>query len=124
MNSFNHYVLGAVVGFLYGRVAGIEPSAPGFARASIRPSIAVGFLRLFSLCPDGVRENLDKLGAGAPGQVTIEVEVLANVVASVYLPRDSRASNGGRQQFGGDFPGARRVTRSAQEVTVEVGTGP
>ncbi|MGH1561108.1 hypothetical protein ACRAWD_32045 [Caulobacter segnis] len=31
MNSFNHCALGAVCAFLYRRVAGIEPTEPGFA---------------------------------------------------------------------------------------------
>ncbi|WP_037535846.1 alpha-L-rhamnosidase [Sphingomonas sp. RIT328] len=37
MNSFNHYALGAVVGFLFRRVAGIAPTAPGFRRFAVRP---------------------------------------------------------------------------------------
>jgi alpha-L-rhamnosidase len=30
MNSFNHYALGAVTGFVFRRIAGIEPIRPGF----------------------------------------------------------------------------------------------
>ena len=37
MNSFNHYAYGAVVGFLYRRLAGIAPAAPGFSAVEIRP---------------------------------------------------------------------------------------
>src|SRR3546814_15520665 len=37
MNSYNHYALGAVVGFFYRRLAGIAPAAPGFRRIAIRP---------------------------------------------------------------------------------------
>ncbi|WP_294332885.1 alpha-L-rhamnosidase [uncultured Sphingomonas sp.] len=37
MNSFNHYALGAVVGFLFRRIAGIAPTAPGFTRFTVRP---------------------------------------------------------------------------------------
>lgn len=37
MNSFNHYALGAVVGFLFRRIAGIDPLAPGFTRFAVRP---------------------------------------------------------------------------------------
>jgi alpha-L-rhamnosidase len=37
MNSFNHYALGAVTGFLYRRVAGIAGAAPGFERIVCRP---------------------------------------------------------------------------------------
>ncbi len=37
MNSFNHYALGAVTGFLYRRVAGVEAASPGFAAVLCRP---------------------------------------------------------------------------------------
>ncbi len=37
MNSFNHYALGAVAGFLFRRIAGIDAAAPGFTRIDIRP---------------------------------------------------------------------------------------
>ncbi|VXC34872.1 alpha-L-rhamnosidase [Sphingomonas sp. 8AM] len=37
MNSFNHYALGAVVGFMFRRIAGIAPAAPGFTRFTVRP---------------------------------------------------------------------------------------
>src|SRR5690606_7628113 len=37
MNSYNHYALGAVVGFFYRRLAGIAPAAPGFRRVAVRP---------------------------------------------------------------------------------------
>jgi alpha-L-rhamnosidase len=37
MNSYNHYALGAVAGFLFRRVAGIEPAAPGFREILVKP---------------------------------------------------------------------------------------
>ena len=37
MNSFNHYALGAVAGFLFRRIAGIDAAAPGFSRIEIAP---------------------------------------------------------------------------------------
>ena len=40
MNSFNHYALGAVAGFLFRRVAGIAPAAPGFASVALGPDLA------------------------------------------------------------------------------------
>jgi alpha-L-rhamnosidase len=36
-DSMNHYAFGAVVGWLFSRVAGIRPLAPGFARVLIAP---------------------------------------------------------------------------------------
>jgi alpha-L-rhamnosidase len=37
MNSFNHYALGAVAGFMFRRLAGIDPVEPGFARFRFDP---------------------------------------------------------------------------------------
>ena len=37
MNSYNHYALGAVAGFLFRRIAGIEPAAPGFREILVKP---------------------------------------------------------------------------------------
>ena len=43
MNSFNHYALGAVVGCLYRRIAGISPLTPGFTNILIAPEMRLGF---------------------------------------------------------------------------------
>lgn len=43
MNSFNHYALGAIVGFFYRRLAGIDAAAPGFSRVLIAPETRLGF---------------------------------------------------------------------------------
>ncbi|HEX7781576.1 MAG TPA: family 78 glycoside hydrolase catalytic domain [Sphingobium sp.] len=37
MNSYNHYALGAVSGFMFRRIAGISPIVPGFARFRFDP---------------------------------------------------------------------------------------
>jgi alpha-L-rhamnosidase len=37
MNSFNHYALGGVAGFLFRRIAGIAEAAPGFAQIDVCP---------------------------------------------------------------------------------------
>lgn len=42
MTSFNHYALGAVVDWLYQVVAGIQPSAPGYAAVRFVPSPGAG----------------------------------------------------------------------------------
>ncbi len=39
MNSFNHYAFGAVCGFLFRRIAGIEPTSPGFKTFRVRPEL-------------------------------------------------------------------------------------
>lgn len=39
MNSYNHYAFGAIVDFLFRRIAGIDAAAPGFAHVRIAPVI-------------------------------------------------------------------------------------
>lgn len=39
MNSFNHYALGAVCGFVFRRVVGIDAAEPGFSQIDVRPLI-------------------------------------------------------------------------------------
>ena len=36
-DSFNHYLMGSVVGWLFSHVAGIRPLEPGYAKILIRP---------------------------------------------------------------------------------------
>lgn len=40
MNSHNHYAFGAIGDFLFRRIAGIAPAAPGFAKVRIAPIMA------------------------------------------------------------------------------------
>ncbi|GAA5196869.1 alpha-L-rhamnosidase [Microbacterium jejuense] len=42
MTSFNHYALGAVVDWLYKRVAGIQPAEPGYSRLRLEPTPGPG----------------------------------------------------------------------------------
>jgi alpha-L-rhamnosidase len=42
MNSFNHYAYGAVGNWLYTRVAGLAPAAPGYREIAFRPLIGGG----------------------------------------------------------------------------------
>jgi alpha-L-rhamnosidase len=85
MNSYNHYAFGAIVGFLYRRIAGIEALAPGFRRARIRPLLA-GSLTKAGATYDSVSgrfgtdwiKNLD-------GSVDYTITVPPNSSAEVHL---------------------------------------
>lgn len=39
MNSYNHYAFGAIGDFLFRRIAGVAPAAPGFSRVQIAPIV-------------------------------------------------------------------------------------
>lgn len=86
MNSYNHYAFGAVVGFLYRRLAGIAPAAPGFRRIAIRPLWlpAVGrVIGRYDSCVGAIETEID---GDASGLRLLSLTVPANTHAEVELP--------------------------------------
>ncbi|MFI4975508.1 MAG: family 78 glycoside hydrolase catalytic domain [Caulobacterales bacterium] len=118
MNSFNHYAYGAVTGFLYRRLAGIAPAAPGFEHVDVRP---LDDPRL----PDGggtyrsVRGPISTAWRREPGGgFSLDLTLPANTAATVRLPAgpDQALSEGGR-------PFAGEVRREAGALVADVGSG-
>jgi alpha-L-rhamnosidase len=98
MNSFNHYALGAVAGFLFRRIAGIDATAPGFARFRFDPvyddRLTTGAARYQSRSgPIATRWQRN-----AQHGFRLELQVPPNTEASVVLPARSLADvrNGSR----------------------------
>ena len=97
MNSFNHYALGAVSGFLYRRVGGLEPIEPGFSRFRISPLLA-GSIGSAGVTYDSVRGRIDinwlrtaagvRLDLAVPGNTHAEVAVAgySSTVPQVFAP--------------------------------------
>lgn len=86
MNSFNHYALGAVVGFLYRRIAGIEELEPGFARFRIAPLVDAR-VPAASADYDSVRGRISvSWRLGADGAIALDAVVPANSEAEIQLP--------------------------------------
>ena len=86
MNSFNHYALGAVAGFMYRRIAGIDAAAPGFASFRFDPvydaRLKTGGARYES------RSGLitTRWERGADESFRLQLLVPPNVEAAVVLP--------------------------------------
>ena len=86
MNSFNHYALGAVVGFMYRRLGGIDAAEPGFRRIRVAP--------IFDSRIPSVRAHYDSclgrietvLEGDARGLARLRLRVPANSRAEVHLP--------------------------------------
>jgi alpha-L-rhamnosidase len=123
MNSFNHYALGAVAGFLFRRIAGIDATTPGFASFRFDP----------------IHDARLKTGAGryrsrsglittrwqrvADGGYRLELQVPANTTAQVVLPAQSGADvREGRRPLGA----ARtvQVQQGAEQGRVSLSVGP
>lgn len=98
MNSYNHYALGAVNGFVFRRIAGIDPVAPGFARwrfdPVLDPRVPRGGARYDS--PMGRIETAWELAPDS--RFTARLHVPANTVAELHLPATSadRVREGGQ----------------------------
>lgn len=86
MNSFNHYAFGAVVDWLYGKAAGIEPieEAPGYAQVRIAPvpDKRLGFARAELKTAHGM---IRSAWAFTPGGLRYEIEVPEGVRAHIQL---------------------------------------
>jgi alpha-L-rhamnosidase len=123
MNSYNHYAFGAVVGFLYRRIAGIEAMQPGFKRASIRPLVN-GRLSNAAASYDssGGRFRTDWTRY-SDGRFELALTVPGNCSAEVHLPpgrlghyREGRWSLRVRK-------GIRVLSRNNAGLALEVGSG-
>jgi alpha-L-rhamnosidase len=86
MNSFNHYALGAVAGFLFRRIAGIDAAAPGFTRIDIRPVLDPR-LRRAGGDYDSVLGRISTDWDWDPGRTfKLAVAIPPNATARVRLP--------------------------------------
>ena len=119
MNSFNHYALGAVAGFLFRRIAGIDAAAPGFTEIDVRPVLDLR-LRRAGADYDSVLGRISTDWVWNPGKAfRLSVAVPPNATARVRLP-----ANLGRQLdvvSGGKL--AEPETLRGQEVDLRLPAG-
>ena len=122
MNSYNHYAFGAVVGFMYRRLAGIAPAAPGFRRIEIDPVYDQRIGPVQARYDSCVGRITTKVSGDAHGLTRLEVEIPPNCVARVHLPQRAQPWREGRRALG-----ARRdiriVKHSGAGQVLEVGSG-
>jgi len=97
MNSFNHYSLGAVCGFLYRRVAGLTPIEPGFGRVRIAPlpDARIGHA---GCRYDSVRGRFEVDWRLSGRRLALDITVPPNATAEVHVPAapGARIAEGGR----------------------------
>jgi alpha-L-rhamnosidase len=114
MNSFNHYALGAVCGFLFRRVAGIAPLEPGYRRIAIRP--------LFDARVPCAGADYDSVLGKISSKwhwlddkhIQLDVAIPPNATAEVHLPADRKIMHN---------PEAHRSESSGGDSVLEVGSG-
>ncbi|MFF2486631.1 family 78 glycoside hydrolase catalytic domain [Microbacterium sp. NPDC058062] len=95
--SFNHYAPGSVDDFLYRRVAGIRPTAPGYRTAVIAPDFRAGMseVRAHVGTPYG-RLAVEWSVAGDAASVTVDVPY--GVTARLVAPHGELALESGRSR--------------------------
>ncbi|TXK16345.1 alpha-L-rhamnosidase [Homoserinibacter sp. GY 40078] len=117
--SHNHYSLGASARWLYERLAGIRPAAPGWARITVDPLL---------------NRRIDRVSAqtGTPfGPLGIEWSLEGvHAVATVRIPAGASATmtlRGGRAESasidGETLAGSDRVTEADGALAVQLGSG-
>lgn len=122
MNSFNHYAFGAVVGFFYRRLAGIDALAPGFRTIGIRPAFDVG-LASCGATYDSVMGRIETAWTRRDDGIALRATVPPNTTARIHLPtgRSDAIREGGRPISGRAT--VRTVSAAANETVLEVGAG-
>jgi alpha-L-rhamnosidase len=122
MNSYNHYAFGAVVGFIYRRLAGISPAMPGFRRIDVNPVYdpRIGPVRAtYESCLGRISTAVS---GDAQGLTRLKLEIPPNCVANVHLPQGPQPWSEGRRGLAGRGD-LRIVTISTAGAVLEVGSG-
>lgn len=123
MNSFNHYALGAIMGFVFRRIAGISPLQPGFRRISVKPVLDPRVRTGGASYQSAVGPIETKWRQGAGGKLALDLVVPANCGATVTLPATAMHTVSERGMPFSTARGIRVISRSASDVTVETGSG-
>ncbi|BCJ55052.1 hydrolase [Actinoplanes sp. NBRC 14428] len=87
--SHDHAFLGTVDDWLYQRVAGIEPAAPGYTAITIKPH-PVGDLRTAGARVDSPLGTVSSQWTRAGGRFTLRATVPSGATATIYVPARNR----------------------------------
>jgi len=96
MNSYNHYAFGAMVGFLYRRLAGIAPAAPGFRRIRVEPFFDPRVGAVSARYDSAVGTIATSVAGDRQGLARLDLTVPANSTADVVLPAGHGWTDGRR----------------------------
>jgi alpha-L-rhamnosidase len=123
-SSQNHFMLGQIVEWLYGELAGLapDPSGPGFGRLRIRPQPVPGitWARAAHASPRGRVAVAWEQGEGT---FRLEVELPPNTSAEVFVPApDARSLRESGRPLA-QAEGVRLVRQEADRAVVGVGSG-
>ncbi|MEY4386538.1 MAG: hypothetical protein RLY20_1821 [Verrucomicrobiota bacterium] len=123
-SSQNHFMLGQIMEWFYGDLAGIAPSAdgPGFKRILIRPQ-PVGDVTWAKASYQSVRGKIESCWKRGDGKFSLDVTVPANTTATVYLPAKLASSVRESGRMASGQPGVKFLRSEGDRVLLEVGAG-
>lgn len=113
MNSYNHFALGSVTGWIYQYILGIQSLAGGFQKLLIKPHIDVG-LDYARGHYDSIRGRIAVSWEKSQGKLDFEISIPANVTAQVILPSDNPAH---------DAQAIAKASSAEQAIELELGSG-
>lgn len=98
--SWNHHYFASISSWFYEGLAGIRPTAPGYARLTVRPTIPTGLSEASATQQTPRGEVASRWRREAGGLVTLEVTIPGACTAEVWLPNGGaklpRAAAGAR----------------------------
>jgi len=119
MNSYNHYAFGTVAGFMYRRLAAIEPLTPGFTHIRVRPLVDARLPHgggTYDSVMGRIITDWKRTDAG----FSLDLTVPPNAQAEVWLP-GTRVSEGGKPL--GEAGPVRILKQENDRVVVATGSG-
>ena len=123
MNSFNHYALGAVCGFMFRRIAGIAPLAPGFRRIGVSTLLDPRVKRVGAEYDSVLGRIATDWRQRDGGRLDLDLTIPPNAAAIVRIPAMAGlALKEGRHDVA-KVRSIRLVRREAHEVVLEVASG-
>jgi alpha-L-rhamnosidase len=121
MNSYNHYAFGAVVAFMYRRLAGIAEAAPGFRRIAVDPIFDQRIGRVRARYDSCLGPISTEIQGDRRGLSEVALQLPANSVAEVRLPgRPHDWLEGGRPL---GHAAQRLIGSEDSHFVVELGSG-
>ena len=94
MNSLNHYAYGSIGSWLYEKVAGVRPLAPGYRKILIQPTLTKGMTEV-EASYETVYGLVRSAWSCRNGKICVDVEIPANTEAVIVLPERSEKLNVG-----------------------------
>ena len=121
MNSYNHYAFGAVVGFMYRRLAGIAEAAPGFRRIAVDPIFDSRIGRVRARYDSCLGPIATDIRGDRRGLTQLALELPANSMAEVRLPGRPHDWHEGGRPLG--TAAQTLIARQGSHFSIELGSG-